>query len=167
MSSKEYISERSNEKPLLGNELNRGIIQALRIDGRMAFSEIAQKLNVSEGTIRNRVNAMKTSGVLHIAAITDESAQEYRTEAMLGIRVSSGHDPAVTAARLSEIVDIVYVTWVSGRYDLLIEVVSNSETTLLQLLSTHIHSQKDIASVEVMYGLKNFKNQFLLKSNWR
>jgi Lrp/AsnC family transcriptional regulator for asnA, asnC and gidA len=167
MASKDNNSERSNENGLLGNELNRGIIQALRIDGRTAFSEIAQKLDVSEGTIRNRVNAMKSAGVLHIAAITDESAEEYRTEAMLGINISSGHDPAVTAARLSEIDDIVYVTWVSGRYDLLIEIVSNNETTLLHLLSTHIHNQQDIASVEVMTGLKNFKNQFLLKSNWR
>lgn len=167
MASKEYDSERFSENGLLGNELNRGIIRALRIDGRTAFSEIAQKLDVSEGTIRNRVNAMKSAGVLHIAAITDESAEEYRTEAMLGLKIAPGHDPAVTATRLSKIVDIVYVTWVSGRYDLLIEVVSNSETTLLHLLSTHIHGQNDIASVEVMTGLKNFKNQFLLKSNWR
>lgn len=166
MAAKTNHIERSDENGLLSDELNRGIIRALRADGRMAFSEIAQKLRVSEGTIRNRVNAMKSAGVLRITAITDESAEEYRTEAMLGIKVASGHDPAVTAVRLSEIVDIVYVAWISGRYDLLIEVVSNSEITLLHLLSTHIHGQKDIASVEVMTGLKNFKNQFLLKSNW-
>lgn len=166
MTSKADNMERTDEIGLLGNELNRGIIRALRADGRTAFSEIAQKLNVSEGTIRNRVGVMKSAGVLRITAITDESAHEYRTEAMLGIKVAPGHDPATTATRLSEIDDIVYVAWMSGRYDLLVEVVSNSEPTLLHVLSTHVHGQHDIASVEVMTGLKNFKNQFLLKSNW-
>ena len=166
MSIKCGNKERAEEKGLLDNELNRGIIRALRADGRMPFSEIAQSLDVSEGTIRNRIGAMKNAGVLRITAITDESAQEYRTEAMLGIKVAPGHDPAVTAERLSEIGDIVYVAWMSGRYDLLVEIVSNSEPNLLHVLSTHVHGQHDIASVEVMTGLKNFKNQFLLKSNW-
>ena len=158
--------ERIEGNGLLGNELNRDIIRALRADGRTAFSEIAQKLNVSEGTIRNRVGAMKSAGVLRITAITDESAAEYRTEAMLGVKVAPGCDPAKAATRLSEVEDIVYVAWMSGRYDLLVEVVSNSEPRLLRLLSEHIHGQDDIGSVEVMTGLKNFKNQFLLKTGW-
>ena len=160
----------SNGRPsvngVLADALNRQIVQALRQDGRKPFSEIAQKLNVSEGTIRNRVAAMKTAGVLKIVAITDASAEEYRTEAILGIKIAAGYDPAATASRLGEIPDIVYVAWISGRYDLLVEVVSTDEPSLLQLLSEHVHCQADIASVEVMTGMKNFKNQFLLKSNW-
>ena len=166
MNNKIERPDRAEGNGLLGNELNRNIIQALRADGRTAFSEIAQKLEVSEGTIRNRVGAMKKAGVLRIAAITDESAAEYRTEAILGIKVASGYDPDVTAKRLSKVGDIVYVAWISGRYDLFAEIVSSSEPNLLRLLSEHIHGQQDIASVEVMTGLKNYKNQFLLKSNW-
>jgi Lrp/AsnC family transcriptional regulator for asnA, asnC and gidA len=158
--------ERVDGNSLLINELNRKIIQMLRADGRTPFSEVAQKLDVSEGTIRNRVNAMKKSGVLRIAAITDESAAEYRTEAILGIKVAPGCDPDITAKRLSDVRDIVYVAWISGRFDLLVEVVSSSEPNLLRLLSEHIHGQNDIGTVEVMTGLKNYKNQFLLKSNW-
>ena len=158
--------QRPIDTGLLADPLNHQIVQALRKDGRTPSSEIAQKLGVSEGTIRNRVGAMRSAGVLRIAAITDASAEEYRTEAILGIKIAPGHDPAETAARLSQIDDIVYVAWISGRYDLLVEVVSTDEKTLLQLLSDRVHCQADIASVEVMTGMKNFKNQFLLKSNW-
>ena len=63
MSSKSNNVERTDENGLLANELNRGIIRALRADGRVALSEIAQTLNVSKGTIRNRVAAMKNAGV--------------------------------------------------------------------------------------------------------
>jgi Lrp/AsnC family transcriptional regulator for asnA, asnC and gidA len=54
---------------------------------------------------------------------------------------------------------------VSGRYDLLIEIVTNDRGDFLEFLETQIHSQADIASSETMMGLKNFKNQFLLKYN--
>ncbi|MEX0317377.1 MAG: hypothetical protein AB3N21_05485 [Ruegeria sp.] len=30
-----------------------------------------------------------------------------------------------------------------------------------------IHNRDDIANADVMPGLKNFKNQFLLKQNWK
>ena len=109
---------------------------------------------------------MKNAGILQITAIVDSAAREYHTEALLGIKVSAGTDPAVVAERLKELDDVVYVAWVSGRYDLMVEVISSSEVSLVQLLSEHVHGCDDIASTEVMTGLKNFKNQFLLKRNW-
>ena len=62
--------------------------------------------------------------------------------------------------------DVVYILSVSGRLDLLIEVVSNDDTGFLSFLETEIDGQPDISASETMMGLKNFKNQFLLKSNW-
>ena len=55
--------------------------------------------------------------------------------------------------------------WVSGRFDLLVEVVCDEETELTSFLNDHIHGQPDIAHVEVMTRLGMFKNQFLLKRN--
>jgi Lrp/AsnC family transcriptional regulator for asnA, asnC and gidA len=151
---------------LLDDRLNREIIDLLQRDGRMAFSEIAQLLGVSEGTVRNRVGAMKSGGALRIVAITDPGVSEYRTEAMIGLKIAPGHRPEDVAARLALLDEIVYVVWVSGTYDLLIEVVSEDRAGFLTVLSEHVHNSPDIGSSDVMTGLRNFKNQFLLKSNW-
>ena len=148
------------------NDLNRRIVALLEQDGRMAFSEIAQELSVSEGTIRNRVAGMKDSGMLRIVAIADPVAGEYQTDAMLGLRVSSGHTPESVAERLCAEASVIYVMWVAGRFDLLVEVVSDDRDSFLLFLDQHIHSMSDIAEVEVMLGLKNLKNQFLLKRDW-
>ncbi len=148
-------------------KLNHSIIKFLQQDGRMPFSEIAQKLDVSEGTIRNRVASMKSAGMLQIVAIADPVAAEYRVDAMLGIKVASGHTPQAVADRLAALPEVVYVLWVSGRFDLLVEVVREDSDGFLNLLNNEIHGQTDIASSETMTGLKNFKNQFLLKCNWR
>jgi len=157
---------RQTDKTSPDDELNRSIIEMLQRDGRMAFSEIAQKLGVSEGTIRNRVSGMRQSGTLEIAAIVEPVVNEYRTAAMLGVTVASGYSPQTTAERLAAHPDVVYILWVSGRFDLLVEVVSEDRDSFLDFLEQHVHSQADIATSETMTGLKNFKNQFLLKRNW-
>lgn len=148
------------------DRLNRSIISMLQRDGRMAFAEIAHALDVSEGTIRNRVNSMKQAGMLRIVAIADPVAVEYKTDAMMGIKVAPGHTPQSVAERLAAQPDVVYILWVSGRFDLLVEVVSDDRDGFLDFLDREIHSQPDIAAVETMTGLKNYKNQFLLKQNW-
>ena len=81
------------------DQLNRSIIALLQQDGRMAFAEIAQALAVSEGTIRNRVNSMKQAGMLRIVAIADPVAVEYKTDAMLGLKIAPGHTPQAVAER--------------------------------------------------------------------
>ena len=149
-----------------GDELDRAIVRFLEMDGRMAFSEIAQKLDVSEGTVRNRVARMKDAGVLRILAIADPAATEYQTSVMLGLKVAQGYTPQHVAARLGEQSSVVYILWVTGRFDLMVEVVLEGEKELLSFLETEIHNAEDLSGIEVMLGLKNFKNQFLLKSNW-
>lgn len=150
-----------------GDDLNQKIIRLLQKDGRMAFSEIAQNLDVSEGTIRNRVNGLRSSNMLRIVAMADPVATEYTTDAMLGLNVAPGTTPKQVADRLELDPRVVFVLWVAGRYDLLIEVVSDDHEALQDFLESQIHGCDDIADVDVMLGLKNFKNQFLLKRNWR
>ena len=145
------------------DELNQQIIHLLQEDGRAAYDEIGQKLGVSGGTVRNRVTRMRDAGILHIVAVVDPVAVDYESDAMLGIKAAPGVAPTDVAQRLDPYPAVVYVMWVGGRFDLLVEVVCDEETELTTFLSQHIHGQSDIAHVEVMTRLGMFKNQFLLK----
>lgn len=165
MSRKTDRDDRSIRSP--GDELNRRIIAILEEDGRTAFSEIAQSLGVSEGTIRNRVNALRDNNMLRIVAIADPVVRDYRTDALIGIKVAAGTTPAEVAARFETDQRVVFALWVVGRFDLILEIVSDDPDALHRFLETDIHGAEDIAQAEVMLGLKNFKNQFLLKRDWR
>lgn len=145
------------------NDLNQQIIRLLEQDGRMPFNEIAKNLGVSEGTIRNRVHALMDNNYLRIVAMADPVAAEYKTDAMLGLTVKSGVKPRDVAAYLEEDDRVVFILWVAGCYDLIIEVVSDDGEALQAFLEEKIHEYDGIAEVDVMLGLKNFKNQFLLK----
>ncbi len=145
------------------DELNRSIIKLLQDDGRMPYKDVARALKVSEGTIRNRVQSMKQSGLLKIVALADPMAIRYKADAMVGIKVASPASPRDVAERLSQFPEVVYVLWVSGRYDLLIEVVCESSESFQKFLEDHCFASNDIDQIEVMTGIEMFKNQFLLK----
>ena len=147
------------------DDLNQQIIRFLQDDGREAYDVIGQKLGVSGGTVRNRVTRMRDAGMLSIVALVDPIAVDYESDAMLGIKTAPGVAPTSVAQRLDPYPAVVCVMWVSGRFDLLVEVVCDEETKLASFLSEHIHGEPDIAHVEVMTRLGMFKNQFLLKRN--
>jgi Lrp/AsnC family transcriptional regulator for asnA, asnC and gidA len=107
---------------------------------------------------------MKDAGVLQIKALVDRSAINYSTDSMLGIKVASTSSPSEVAKRLEGCNEIVFIMWVTGRYDLLVEIASENDDTLSNFLEEHCFNNDDIKDVEVMKGLSTFKNQFLLKS---
>ena len=153
----------SSRKSSPADELNRQIIRRLQEDGRLPFKVIANELGVSEGTIRNRVQRMKDAGMLKIVALADPRAIPYKTDAMIGIKVSSASSPRDVSDRLSASDNVVYCVWVSGRFDLLVEIVCETEKEFHEFLETQCFKNDDIDDFEVMTTIDMFKNQFLLK----
>ena len=162
-----HKTSRSRGTVSVDDSLNVEIIRMLEADGRMPFSEIAQQLGVSEGTVRNRVNGLKEAGLLQIVAIADPSATDYKADAMICLKVAPGVTPQSVAERLADLDAVVYILWVTGRFDLMVEIICDESDGVAAFLDAHIHSAKDVANSEVMLGLKNFKNQFLLNKHWQ
>ncbi|MEZ4558760.1 MAG: AsnC family transcriptional regulator, partial [Caldilineaceae bacterium] len=53
------------------DQMDRNILQALKEDGRMPFTEIARRLNVSASMVRQRVQRLTDAGILQIVAVTN------------------------------------------------------------------------------------------------
>ncbi len=109
------------------------------------------------------MQSMKQSGLLKIVALADPMVVRYKADAMIGIKVKSPSTPRQVAERLAEFSEVVYVIWVSGRYDLLIEIVCETSESFQDFLEAQCFESNDIDQIEVMSGIEMFKNQFLLK----
>lgn len=134
------------------------IISILQEDGRAAFTSIAKQLDISEGAVRNRVGHLIDSKVLRVIGVADPMALGYDAYAMVGLKVSPGHDPQKAAHYFRDLDDVTYVLFVAGRYDLLIEVICKTHDDLAAFLREHCYSRKDLASVEPMVGLAMYKS---------
>ena len=120
------------------DELDKAIVKRLQVDGRAPYKEIAGGLDVSAGTVRNRVTWMTQHGVLRIVAVADPAVIHYRADAMLGVKVAPGVKPSEVAERLAVYPQVGYILWISGRYDLLVEVVCDADADFLDFVADHV-----------------------------
>ncbi len=140
--------------------MNRDIVSMLQEDGRASFSSIAQKLGVSEATVRSRVRRMHKSNLIHFITVVNPLALGYTAWAMLGIKVAQGVSADRVAEYFRDCPEVVYAMRVASRFDLLAEVVCSNPEELRDFLDAHCYGSEIVSSVEPMVGLGLYKSLF-------
>jgi Lrp/AsnC family transcriptional regulator, regulator for asnA, asnC and gidA len=90
--------------------------------------------------------------------VTDPLQLGFARQAMVGIR-AKGELEAVAEA-LAEIDEVDYVVVTAGTYDILVEVVCESDDHLLELLSGKIRTIENVESTETFMYLKLLKQTY-------
>jgi Lrp/AsnC family transcriptional regulator, regulator for asnA, asnC and gidA len=144
--------------PAALDEVSKGIIEQLQQDGRRSYAAIGKVVGLSEAAVRQRVQRLIDSGVMQVVAVTDPLELGFARQAMVGIRVKGQLEPVADAlAALSE-VDYVVIT--AGSYDLLAEVVCESDDHLLSLISDKIRTIDGVVSTETFMYLRLRKQTY-------
>jgi len=136
--------------------IDLGIIESLQKDGREAFAQIAERLNVSPGMIRQRYNRLDDMGYLKIVAVTNPLRMGIRTMALIGIH-TDGHKLLQVAEEISSFGEVVYLVIVSGRYDIICEVFCRDHEDLLKFLTEKLAKIDGIRETESFMHLKIVK----------
>ena len=139
------------------DDTDRAIVEILQRDGRTPFTSIATEIGLSEGAIRKRVQRLTESGYMQVVAVTDPLGLGDRRVALIGVRIDGRTD--TVAARSGELAADEYLVATAGRYDLMFEVIVDSEQHLLDLLSD-LRERKDVMEVEAFPCLKLYKQTF-------
>jgi Lrp/AsnC family transcriptional regulator for asnA, asnC and gidA len=135
------------------DDVDRYIIEAMRQDGRVAFAQIAQQLNVSPGMIRVRYNRLAEQGILKVVAITNPLRMGYSTMAMIGIR-TDGERMLEVAEKVSAFDEVIYLIVVSGRYDIMAEIVCRDHADFLRFLTEKLYKVEGVRESESFLHLK-------------
>ncbi len=143
----------SNQRQEGLDEVDQYIIEAMRQDGRIAFAQIAQQLNVSPGMIRVRYNRLVEMGILKVVAVTNPLRMGYKTMAMIGIR-TEGEKMLQVAEQVSAFEEVIYLIVVSGRYDIIAEVVCRDHAHLLRFLTEKLYKVEGVRESESFMHLK-------------
>ena len=149
-------SERSEVFKL--DAVDRAIISALQIDGRMSYAELGPRVGMSQAAVRQRVNRLIDRGVMQVVAVTDPLSLGLSTQAMVGITVSGA--VRTVAAAVADLVEAEYVLITAGRFDVLAEVLCEDNDTLLTLVNDRILQIDGVTSTEVSPVLKMEKLTF-------
>lgn len=141
------------------DETDLAIIDALQVDGRVAFAQIAEQLGVSPGMIRQRYTRLVEEGFLKVVAITNPIRMGYKTMAMIGIR-AEGSKLLEVAEKISRLDEVIYMVISSGRFDIFAEVVSRDHEDLLRFITEKLSTIDGVRESESFMHLKIMKEVY-------
>ena len=140
------------------DDVSKAIIEQLQQDGRRSYAAIGKVVGLSEAAVRQRVQRLVDSGVMQVVAVTDPLELGFARQAMIGIRASGPLEPLADAVAALDEVDYVVIT--AGVYDLLVEVVCESDEHLLEVISGKIRRISGVVGTETFMYLKLRKQTY-------
>ncbi|MDX2243711.1 MAG: Lrp/AsnC family transcriptional regulator [Leptolyngbyaceae cyanobacterium bins.302] len=153
-------SQHSNHLKL--DELDTKIVQFLQKDGRMPYTDIAKQVGVAEATIRYRVQRLLESGAITIQANLNLEKLEHRNIAAIALLINNPGLVDQIASELCSLDEVSYVVFVTGRYNLVVEIVHDSYEDLQKFLLRLQHIP-GLLGFEVQTVIKLYKTQDFLK----
>jgi Lrp/AsnC family transcriptional regulator for asnA, asnC and gidA len=148
---------RNGGGPVL-DEIDKAIIRALQMDGRMSYAKLGPEVGLSQAAVRQRVQRLTDSGVMQVVAVTDPLSVGFTVQALIGVRAEG--DLRALAASLAAIDEIDYVVIASGGFDLLVEVVCEDNDHLFVLVNDVIRTTPGVRSAEVFTYLDLVKQTY-------
>ena len=126
------------------DDLDRRILSILRRDARTPYTEIADRVGTSEGTVRNRVDRMTDEGVIERFTVTTRTGN---VKAMIEISVEMNVNTAAVGDRMVEWEEVDFVWQVSGEDDVVL-VVDAVDTRAVNELITQARELDEVKSTK-------------------
>lgn len=139
------------------DDTDRCIITLLQADGRMSNVEMARRLELSEGTIRKRIDRLLAFGAIHVVALPDLEQIRLETKVIITMRVEPDKVDEVGNA-LRQMEEIRWVGFATGESDLICEAVFPSDEQLLQFLTHRLAALPGIRSRTTSHILRVLKD---------
>jgi Lrp/AsnC family transcriptional regulator for asnA, asnC and gidA len=157
-SNHDDAGSRRNRRQEELSPLDKRIIEHLQEDGRRPFTQIASALGVSEAAVRARTNRLVERGFLQIVGVADPEKLGFQ-QALIGVRCEPGKLLEV-AEKLAELAEVDYVVVTAGRYDILIETVSEDNEGLLHFLNDRLQRIDGVRETETFTYLRLVKQTY-------
>jgi Lrp/AsnC family transcriptional regulator for asnA, asnC and gidA len=157
------VGERRDHRPVATPRMvidtaSKAIIEQLQTDGRRSYADIAESVGLSETAVQQRVEQLVAAGVMQIVAVTDPLQLGFARQAMIGVVVQGELKPVAEAIAAIEEVDYVVIT--AGGFDILAEVVGQSDAHLLELVTSRIRPIPGVVSIHTFLYLELEKQTY-------
>jgi Lrp/AsnC family transcriptional regulator, regulator for asnA, asnC and gidA len=139
------------------DDVDRGIIEALQRNGREPFRRIAASLGVSEATVRARYGRLCDQSILQVTGVTNPLGLGFDAQAMVGVRLTG--PPERVADEIARWEEADYVVVTTGRFDLLVEVLTADRRGLLDV-TNRIRALPEVVSTETFLYLELWKQLY-------
>lgn len=117
------------------DDLDFNVLSCLQQDGRMSFTVMAEKLAVSVGTIRTRVNKLIEDGTVNIVGRVDPEKVGFNAYAHIAVYVRPATLKDNVAKKISLLKEVSFLAMTSGDYDLEVDVMCRDNDHLVKFVN--------------------------------
>ena len=103
--------------------LDNKIIRLLTENGRMSIGEMAKKLDVTSPTVRNRIKDLEKNGIFKVSGLIDPNQHPQMITALVAMSIQSHGKMDQILKKIDQLPNVVWAGVVTGRYDIIAEVV--------------------------------------------
>jgi Lrp/AsnC family transcriptional regulator for asnA, asnC and gidA len=125
---------------------DRRLIRLLQQNARVSFAELSRVTGIPESTVRRRVERLQERGIIRFAMIADADQLGYDISAMVGLRIDLSRLQEI-GNTLVAMPEVVFASFLTGSFDILAQVVVESQDALVELL-TRLAVNEGIRSTE-------------------
>ena len=126
------------------DDLDRQILTILRRDSRTPYTEIADRVGTSEGTVRNRVERLIDESIIERFTIATRTGN---VKAMIEIGVAVDVDTSEISERMADWGEVDFVWQVSGEEDVVV-VADTADTGALNEMITRARELDEVVSTK-------------------
>ena len=126
------------------DDLDREILTILRRDSRTPYTEIADRVGTSEGTVRNRVERLIDEGVIERFTVATRTGN---VKAMVEVGVAVDVDTGEISGRMADWTEVDFVWQVSGEEDV-VAVADTADTGTLNEMITRARELDEVVSTK-------------------
>lgn len=126
---------------------DRAIIRLLQQNARISYAELSRATNIPESTVRRRMERLQQRGIIQFAMLAEPDKLGYEIRAMIGLRVELQKLSAI-AVVLNELDEVTFAAFLTGSFDVMVQVVVQSQEALVRFLTTKIATIDGVKSSE-------------------
>lgn len=142
------------DKPL--DTTDQALIKELQKDGRATNVQLAKKLGLSEGAIRQRIRKLTERKVIRVVAVEDPFAGGHRTHVVIMLRTEIKRLEEI-AADLAKMPELSYVYVTSGPYDVVAVGFFESDAELHDFMTRKVASLPGIMRTETFHIMRTLR----------
>lgn len=136
------------------DDLDFKILRMLESNGRTPNNEIAERLSVSEGTVRNRIKKLTENNYLKIKGMTNPDFGRIKQLIFILVSLEDIKKWRETAESIAKLPNVKSVSMLTGRFDILVEVFIEPHH-LITFLTEQLGNIEEISSTESLVTIKN------------
>lgn len=140
--------------------IDQEIIKQLQSDGRKSFSEIAEKVNRTEVTIRRRVKKLRDEGYIRkFTVVLDPMKIGKRIRAVIRVKTAM-KEASNISKKLQDFEEVNEAYFLDGACGLMLMVTVDDLTQLKQFLETRLGSISGVGDAETCIVLEEIKSAY-------